>query len=132
MKDTYIYPAVFHYAEDGISISYPDLVGCLSCADTDEEAMKNSKEVLALHLYGMEEDNEEIPTPSQIKDILLLENEVVVLVEVYMPLWRDKIINKTVKKTLTLPSWLNIEAERCGINFSQTLQEALKQKLNVH
>lgn len=132
MKDTYIYPAIFHYAEDGISISYPDLAGCLSCADTDEEAMKNSKEVLALYLYGMEEDNEEIPKPSQIKDIALKDNEVVVLVEVYMPLWRDKIINKTVKKTLTLPSWLNIEAERCGINFSQTLQEALKQKLNVH
>jgi hypothetical protein len=51
---------------------------------------------------------------------------------VYMPLWREKIVNKTVKKTLTLPSWLNIEAERCGINFSQTLQDALKQKLNVH
>lgn len=132
MKDTYIYPAIFHYAEDGISISYPDLAGCLSCADTDEEAIKNSKEILALYLYGMEEDNEEIPIPSSIKNIPLKNNEVVVLVEVYMPLWRDKIINKTVKKTLTLPSWLNIEAERCGINFSQTLQEALKQKLNVN
>jgi len=131
MKDTYIFPAVFNYAEDGISISYPDLAGCLSCADNDEEAMKNSKEALALHLYGMEVDNEEIPVPTCIKDIQLEENEIVVLVEVFMPLWRDKIINKTVKKTLTLPSWLNIEAERCGINFSQTLQEALKQKLNI-
>ncbi len=44
MKDTYIFPAVFSFASDGISISFPDLPGCLPCADTAEEAAKNAKE----------------------------------------------------------------------------------------
>jgi predicted RNase H-like HicB family nuclease len=131
MKNTYIYPAIFHYDDDGISISYPDLDGCFSYANTEENALKNAREALALHMYGIEEDHEDIPTPTCVKNITLKENELVVLIDVYMPLWRDKIENKTVKKTLTIPSWLNIQAERCNINFSQTLQEALKQKLNV-
>jgi predicted RNase H-like HicB family nuclease len=131
MKDTYIYPAIFHYTNDGISISYPDLNGCISCADNDENAMKNAQETLALHIYNLEEYTDKIPTPTHIKDIKLSNNEVLVLVEVYMPIWRERIKNKTVKKTLTIPSWLNIQAERENINFSQVLQEALKEKLNI-
>ena len=64
MKDTYLYPAVFEYAADGISIEFPDLPGCLPCGMTTEEAVKNAKEALALHLYGMEQDGESIPEPS--------------------------------------------------------------------
>ena len=65
MKDTYIYPAVFYYDEDGISIDFPDLPGCCPCADTTEEAVKNAREALGVHLCGMELDNDEIPEPSK-------------------------------------------------------------------
>lgn len=132
MKDNYIYPAVFDYAEDGISIEFPDLPGCLPCADTVEEAVKNAKEALMLHLYGMEEDNEEIPEPTPINKITAEKNQAIILVDVFMPPFREKQHTKFVKKTLSIPSWLNAEAEHCGINFSAVLQEALKERLNVH
>lgn len=131
MKDTYIYPAVFDYAEDGISIEFPDLPGCLPCADTTEEAVKNAKEAMKLHLYGMEQDGDEIPEPTPIDKIKAEKNQAIILVDVFMPPFREKQRTKYVKKTLSIPSWLNAEAEHCGINFSAVLQEALKERLNV-
>lgn len=131
-KDRYIYPAVFHYAEDGISIEFPDLPGCLSCGYTTEEALSMAKEALELHLYGMEKDGDPIPEPSELTDIELQSNERIVLIEVYMPPVRDEQENKAVKKTLTVPKWLNDIAEKEKINFSQVLQTGLKQTLGIH
>ena len=131
MKDTYIFPAVFDYADDGISIEFPDLPGCLPCADTVEEAVKNAKEALMLHLYGMEQDNEEIPEATAVNEIKIEANQAIILVDVFMPPFREKQKTRFVKKTLSIPSWLNAEAEHCGINFSAVLQEALKQKLEL-
>ena len=130
MKDTYIFPAVFDYADDGISIEFPDLPGCLPCADNVDEAVKNAKEALMLHLYGMEEDNEEIPEPTPINKIHLEPDQAIVLTDVFMPPFREKQKMRDVKKTLSIPSWLNAEAEHYGINFSAVLQEALKQRLH--
>lgn len=131
MKDTYIYPAVFDYAEDGISISFPDLPGCLPCADNVEEAVKNAKEAMMLHLFGMEEDNEEIPEPTPISEIAPEKNQAIILIDAFMPPFRERQRTKFVKKTLSIPSWLNAEAEHCGVNFSSVLQEALKEKLHL-
>ena len=86
---------------------------------------------MGLHLFGMEEDNETIPTPTDIKDIKLEDNQSIVLIEVYMPIIREAINNQSVKKTLTIPRWLNNLAEKNNINFSQLLQSALKDILNV-
>ncbi len=131
MKDQYIYPAVFSFADDGISIEFPDLPGCYPCADTLEEAVKNAKEALGLHLYGMEEDGEKIPQPSDVRTLSQEPGTICMLVEVYMPPLRDKIRNRYVKKTLSIPYWLNAEAERNGVNFSGVLQEALKSYLGI-
>lgn len=89
-KDTYIYPAVFDISNDGISIEFPDLPGCLPCADTIEEAFKNAKEALMLHIFGMEQDNENIPDPTPFMEIKLENNQTIMLVEVYMPPFREK------------------------------------------
>ena len=131
-KDRYIYPAVFDYANDGISISFPDLPGCFSCASSDEEAITMAKDALSLHLYGMEEDNDDIPEPTPICKICLASNQAVVLIEVYMPTMRDAIENYSVKKTLSIPQWLNKLAIEKDINFSQVLQSALKEHLGIH
>ena len=131
MKDRYSFVAVFEYADDGISISFPDLPGCLSCADSEEEGVRMAEDALGLYLFGMEEDGEEIPAPTRIQDIRLETNQVPVLISVYMPLVKASIKPVTVKKTLTIPNWLNIKAGQAGINFSQTLQNALKQQLNI-
>lgn len=110
--DTYIYPSIFSFDDDGISVEFPDLEGCFTCGDTTKEAIKNAKEAMGLHLFGMEEDNEAIPTPTDIKDIKLENNQTIVLIEVYMPIIREAINNQSVKKTLTIPRWLNNLAEK--------------------
>lgn len=132
MKDTYIFPAVLDFADDGISIEFPDLPGCLPCADTAENAVKNANEALKLHLFGMEEDNEEIPEPTPVNKIETRANQSILLVDVFMPPFREKMHTKFIKKTLSIPSWLNAEAEHRGVNFSQVLQNALIEKLGLN
>ena len=131
-NDRYIYPAIFDYADDGISIEFPDLPGCLPSAHTTEDAFKNAKEAMGLHLYCMEKDKDEMPDPTPIDKIKTESNQAVVLVEVWMPLIRDAIENRSVKKTLTIPKWLNDLAEDKHVNFSHILQEALKARLGVN
>ena len=131
MKDVYIYPAIFDYADDGISIEFPDLPGCLPCASTTDEAVKNAKEAMGLHLWGMEKDNDEISMATDIRNLELDKNQIPFLVEVFMPPIRERLNNRFVKKTLSIPTWLNAEAEYHGVNFSQLLQQALKEYLKI-
>jgi predicted RNase H-like HicB family nuclease len=127
----YVYPAVFHYADDGISIEFPDLPGCLPCAMSEDKAFINAKEALGLHIYSMEQDGDDIPAPTPATDIKPADNEVIALIEVFMPAVRDRINNQFVKKTLTIPAWLNRRAEEEHINFSLVLQNGLKNYLNI-
>ena len=131
MKDTYLYTAILSYDDDGISVEFPDIPGCFSCADTSEEAAKNAKEALGLHLWSMEKDNDEIPTPTDISKLALEERQIPLMVEVFMPPIRERQNNRFVKKTLSIPSWLNAEAEHAGVNFSQILQTSLKEHLGI-
>lgn len=127
--NNYAFPAFFYYDDDGISIEFPDLPGCLPCAQTSEEAFRNAKEALGLHLFGMEQDGDVIPEPTPVRELKPEDGAVITMVEVFMPSVRDRINNKVVKKTLTLPSWLNREAEAANVNFSLVLQEGLKRYL---
>ncbi|MFM1573036.1 type II toxin-antitoxin system HicB family antitoxin [Helcococcus ovis] len=131
MKDKYVYPAIFDYADDGISIEFPDLPGCLSCADTDEEALYMAEDVLGLWMLNLEEDKEEIPEPSKLNDIKIETNQKTVLISVWMPTIRKAINNKSIKKTLTIPQWLDFMAREKDLNFSFILQEALKKELQI-
>jgi predicted RNase H-like HicB family nuclease len=131
-KDRYVYPAVFHYADDGISIEFPDLPGCLTCGNTTEEALLMAKEALELHLFGMEQDGDIIPPPSELTNIKLESNERLILIDVFMPAVRDEQQNRAIKKTLTIPKWLNDVAEKQNVNFSQILQSGLKQHLGMY
>lgn len=131
MKDRYFYPAIFNYAEDGISVSFPDLPGCLTCAHDTETAVSRAEEALGLYLFDCEECGDVIPEPSDFRSWTLEKGDMPVMVNVFMPVIRERAKKRTMKKTLTIPSWLNIQAEQAGINFSQVLQEGLKQRLNV-
>ncbi|ADO83692.1 type II toxin-antitoxin system HicB family antitoxin [Ilyobacter polytropus] len=132
MKDVYIYPAIFTYADDGISIEFPGLEGAYTCGDTEEEALYMAKDCLELHLYGMEEDGETIPEALKIRDIKLGEDQSVVMVRVNMKPVRDEMQNKAVKKTLTIPKWLNDAALKQHINFSALLKSALMDELEIN
>ena len=131
MKDKYVYPAIFTYDDDGINIEFPDIEGCFSCADTDEEALYMAEDVLGLCLLVLEEDDEKIPEPSNLKDIKVEENQKTSLISVWMPTVRKAINNKPIKKTLTIPQWLDVMAREKDINFSYILQEGLKKELNL-
>lgn len=131
MKDHYIFPAIFTAESDGISIEFPDLPGCLTCGDSDEEAIFMAKDALQLHLYGMEQDGDEIPEPSRATRLKLDKNQFVMMIEVWMPPFRDAMNNRAVKKTLTVPKWLNDLAEEKQVNFSYVLQTALKNYLGI-
>ena len=131
MKDTYIFPAVFDIAEDGVSVEFPDLPSCLPCAENIEKAVENAKAALKLHIFGMEQDNEEIPEPSPISQIHCESNQCIMLIDVFMSPFRDNQKSKPVKKTLTIPLWLNNMAIKQNINFSAVLREALEAKLNI-
>ena len=107
-NDRYSFVALFDYADDGISIVFPDLPGCYPCADKDDTdmALKNAKEALGLHIWGMEQDHEEIPVPSKITDLEIEPGQVPVLIDVFMPPIRERINSRFVKKTLSLPAEL--------------------------
>ncbi len=129
--DYYAFPAFLYYDDDGISIEFPDLPGCLPCADTTEDAFRNAREALGLHLFGMEQDGEPIPEPTPIQQLSPEDGAVVSMVEVFMPAVRERMNTKMVKKTLTIPAWLNALALENGVNFSQVLQDALKSRLHT-
>lgn len=128
--DRYVYPAVLTY-EDGyeIAVTFPDLPGCATSGKDDEDAIAMGREALGLHLFGMENDGDDIPVPSKIREIETEENEVVVLIEVYMPSIRMSQVNRSINRTVTLPAWLNAAALERNINFSQVLQDALKAQI---
>ena len=131
MKNRYSFIAVFNIANDGISIEFPDLPGCLPCADSMDEAFQNAREALGLHLWGMEQDGEEIPEPSSLSDIHCEPGDIPAAIDVFMPPFRDKLNNRFVKKTLSLPAWLADMADKDGVNCSKIFQNALMEYLGI-
>jgi predicted RNase H-like HicB family nuclease len=104
MRDNYIYPAILTAECNGVSVEFPDLPGCLPCADNLEEAAKSAKEAMGLHLWGTERDGEDIPQTTEINKLKLLSNQTLLLVDVFMPPIRDRLNNKFVKKHRLSPN----------------------------
>lgn len=128
----YAYPAVFTPAEEGgYTVNFPDLEGCFTEGDDMAEALYMAEDALALILYGYETDGRTIPAPSSPDNIKLDSGEFINFVACDTLAYRKMYSNKAVKKTLTIPEWLNESATAMGLNFSQVLQEALIAKLNL-
>lgn len=121
----YIYPAIFTKEDVGYSVVFPDLESCYTQGDTLEDAMEMAEDVLALTMYEYEKKQQVIPEPTPIKKVVTNEAEIVSLIMGDTMEYRKRYNNKSVKKTLTIPEWLNEEASALGVNFSQVLQEAL-------
>ena len=130
-KDRYVFPAILFQDEDEIGVRFPDLPGCVTSGDDTDDAIVQAKEALEGHLLTIEDIGESIPVPTPFYKVETGKGEAVVLVEVHLSLVREEEANKAVNKTVTLPNWMNIAAAEAGINFSSTLQEAIKEKLGV-
>jgi predicted RNase H-like HicB family nuclease len=137
-----MYPACFYKEDGGYSVIFPDLNYLATQGDSFEEAMEMAVECLAGYLYSCKADGSTIPAPSNITDIdaAAVSSQVspdspvgdsfVNMVSVDVDAYAKEHFEKSVKKTLTIPAWLNNAALEQGINFSQTLQEALVAKLS--
>ena len=129
----YVYPAVFTREEDGsYSINFPDFESCYTSGETLADGIAMAEDALCLVLYDMEEKGAMIPAASDLNTVAHEENEIVTLISCDTIEYRKFYNNKAVKKTLTIPAWLNTMAERQGINFSTVLQKALQQELHLN
>lgn len=128
----YAYPAVFTPEEEGgYSVFFPDLEGCYTCGDDLQDALFMAGDVLAFVLYNYEAEGRKIPAPSKAEEVEKSGKDFVNYVACDTVEYAKLHNNKAVKKTLTIPQWLNEAAMRQDINFSQLLQEALLQKVNM-
>lgn len=135
------YPACFIKEENGYSVIFPDLNDLATCGSTLDEAFTMAVDCLAGYLYWLKKDNETAPAPSALdkidpaeiaKDLDVSSDEAFVnIVTVDVEEYAKVHFEKAVKKTLTIPAWLNAAALEQNINFSQVLQEALKSRLNL-
>ncbi len=127
----YVYPAIFTPEPEGYSINFPDLESCYTSAPTLEEGMEMAADVLCLTLYGLEEEGKPIPAASDLRAVKTEGRAFASLIRCDTIEYRRFYDGKAVKKTLTIPAWLNTMAERNGVNFSLVLQTALKHELNI-
>lgn len=124
----FIYPAIFHKENDSYWVEFPDLEGCHTFGDTLAETMESAQEALSGYLLTVLEENKQLAKPCELSSIQCDENSFSTLVTCDINQYKD---TKAVKKTLTIPSWLNERAMSMGINFSQVLQEALLTKIQM-
>ena len=127
----YYYPAVFQQEDEGFSVWAYDVPGCISQGNTLEEAVENIKDAFGLFVEEEKEDGVKIPKASNPADIPLEDGQFVALFEFDWLEYLKKNDKRTVKKTLTIPAWLNAAAEESHINFSGVLKEALIARLNI-
>lgn len=132
MNKLLFYPAVFHKAEEGgFWISFPDLPECLTEGDDMTQAYEMAVDALGLALTSREAENEALPAPSDPTAVSVEKDSFLVVIEFDMLAYKKRTNPRAVKKTLSIPEWLNEEATALGVNFSQVLQEALIQKLQA-
>ena len=135
------YPACFFKEESGYSVVFPDLNDLSTCGETLDEALRMAVDCLAGYLYWLKKDGEAAPAPSPVDAIRLAdvaaelevptEGAFVIIITVDVEEYAKTHFEKAVKKTLTIPAWLNTAALEQNINFSQVLQDALKAQLHM-
>lgn len=131
MKENYIYPVILKSNGKGILVSFPDFPQQVTEADTEEDAIVAAQEVLALCISGNEELGKDNPAPTKQEKMQINPNEKVVYVHVWMPYFRQTEKVVYVKKTLTIPKWLDEMAKAKNINFSATLVKGLREELGL-
>jgi predicted RNase H-like HicB family nuclease len=123
-----VFPAIFTFDGKYYNVDFIDLEGCSTFGDSIQNAYLMAQDAMGLYL----DDLTNFPQPTlDISTISLENNQFVSFISIDMDEYRKKFNNKSIKKTLTIPEWLNYLSEKNNINFSQVLQEALKEKLGI-
>ena len=121
----YAYPAIFVEDDGSIAVEFPDIKNCFTQGENTVDALEMATDVLCAKLVFMEDNGEIIPPPTPVAQLNLKKEQYSTLVMADTLAYRKANSTKAVKKTLTIPSWLNEAAEKQSVNFSQVLQEAL-------
>ena len=126
------YPALFHKAEEGgFWVSFPDIPECLTQGDDMAQAYEMAVDALGLALTSRENEHQPLPSPSDPPEIIPELDAFLVVIEFDMLAYKKRNNSRAVKKTLSIPEWLNEAAIAMDINFSQVLQEALMEKIGA-
>lgn len=123
-----VYPAVFTPYEDGsggYTVEFPDLPGCVTEGDDLAEAMFMAEDAASGWVLTELEDGQKVPRATDIRNVATSEESMVNLIALDMDAYAAKYGSNAVKKTLTIPAWLNTFVEENGISCSKVLQEAL-------
>jgi len=128
----YTYPAIFEKDEDsGYSIYFPDVEGCYTQAEDIAEGIENAGDALCLMLYELEKQEKPIPASSNLKDIEVGEDDFVTLIACDTQFYKNYFEGKSVKINATIPLWLKEAGEKHNVNFSQILQNGVKEYLQI-
>jgi predicted RNase H-like HicB family nuclease len=128
----YVYPAILTPLDGGsYDVVFPDLPYCRTCGAELAETLAMAEDAAAMWLWDAENSGEVVPEPSPHEEVACDLNQFVNLIRVDTDAYRRAQDTRAVKKTLTIPAWLNTEAENAHLNFSGVLQEALKQRLGI-
>ena len=120
------YPAIFTPEENGAySVFFPDFESCYTCGDNLTDSIYMAEDVLAFTIYSLQKENKSLPAPSDLSSITTSEGEFVNYIACDTLEYCKRNNSKAVKKTLTIPEWLNEAATQMNVNFSQVLQDAL-------
>ncbi len=130
MKGVKAFPIVLSKEADGYFVSIPDF-GIETQGKDIADAIYMARDAIGLMGIDMQDDGKELPDPSEKVEV---DNpkDIVTFVDVDFDEYRKKVDNKAVKKNCTIPYWLNVEAEKAGINYSKLLQEAIVSALNLN
>lgn len=132
MKKKYYYCAVLQKEDNGYSVWIPDIEGCISQGDTIENTIEMITEALGLFYEQYNESGKELPAASDPATIKLEKNQFISLIEFDYVKYQKQHCSKAVKKTLTIPSYLNELAEQQHVNFSAVLKDALERKFDLN
>ena len=125
----YVYPAILYRDDDKVGVTIPDLPGCHTFGDDMADALLMAKDAAEMWLWDAENNSEAIPKASETLNICI--NQTLTLIAADTDNWRRENDTRAVKKTLSIPSWLNVKAEKANAPFSQILQEGLKNYLRI-
>ena len=124
------YPVKFTKLDDGYMVYVPDM-DANTQGDSLAEAIEMSRDMIGLMGIDMEDDKKPLPAPSELKAIKCGPNDFVSMVDIDFSEYRRANERRTVRRNVSLPSWLDAAAEKAGINVSSVLQNALKQELHI-
>ena len=127
----YVYPALFVVEDDGIIVTFPDLDDTFTDGATMQEAFENAEDVLNLMLWNREEEKEVIPPPSSPEQVSMPQGATLAMIKADTLAYRKLHDTKTIRRSITIPSWLDTLARERNINFSQLMQNAIRRECGI-